>query len=244
MLLTTLLLTLLCSPSAKADTFRNSYISFNLPNQWGCDLHGGEWVCRPNNAGNASDAVIVFTAKIAGPLDNLAIYEQKLNSTRIITNNKGEQISSQIQVRARPIQINGQTWLDGHQFNSEVANYHTRYAATIKGKLAVLATFSAHRRAYPNYATEFYNSLLSLRVLSDGSKYFAGDPEITTLPTFPGGESTKRTLDPLVYPDRGPKSKKCTGIKCYMNRRNTIIALGALLLLTGLFLLFDRKNKK
>lgn len=244
MLLSTLLFSFLISAPAKADTFRNSYISFNLPNQWSCDLHGGEWVCRPNSAGSSSDAIIVFTAKIAGPLDSLAIYEQKLNSTRLITNAKGEQISSQIQVRARPIQINGQTWLDGHQFNSEVANYHTRYAATIKGKLAVLATFSAHRRVYPNYATEFYNSLLSLRVLSDGSNYFTGEPEITTLPTFPAGDTATRKLDPLVYPDRGPKAKKCIGIKCYMSRRNIIIAVGVALLLTGLFLLANRKNKK
>jgi hypothetical protein len=52
------------------------------------------------------------------------------------------------------------------QKNSEVPNYFTRYVATIKERIAILVTFSAHRDYYAKYSKDFYNAIMSLRVIA------------------------------------------------------------------------------
>ncbi len=49
---------------------------------------------------------------------------------------------------------------------SEIPHYYTRYLATVKGKIAVLVTFSAHKLHYTKYSSEFFRAIKSLRVIA------------------------------------------------------------------------------
>jgi len=48
-----------------------------------------------------------------------------------------------------------------------MASYLTRYLATIKERIAILVTFSAHQSHYTKYSNDFFNVILSLRVVAD-----------------------------------------------------------------------------
>jgi hypothetical protein len=49
---------------------------------------------------------------------------------------------------------------------SEVGPYFTRYLATIKDKIAILVTFSAHKEHYTKYSADFIKAVESLRVVA------------------------------------------------------------------------------
>jgi hypothetical protein len=50
------LIFLIASTSAHAVTFRNSYVSFELPNRWACVLEQTEYVCRAQTPGQEKQA--------------------------------------------------------------------------------------------------------------------------------------------------------------------------------------------
>lgn len=154
------------SHSASAKIFRNSYVSFELPPGWDCQLEGTEWVCRSTKADQAKESIIILTAKEAGPKDNLQAYETHLKTPRVINNSAGKPEPSKIiQVSQRT--INQQVWVDGMHLASEVPNYYTRYLATVKDRIAVLVTFSAHKNQYTKYSNDFFHAILSLHVVAD-----------------------------------------------------------------------------
>ena len=47
---------------------------------------------------------------------------------------------------------------------SEIPNYYTRYLAAVKGRVAVLVTFSAHKKYYTKYSGQFFEAIKTLRV--------------------------------------------------------------------------------
>lgn len=49
---------------------------------------------------------------------------------------------------------------------SEVTSYYTRYLATIKDRIAILVTFSAHQAHYTKYSKDFIRAIESLRVVA------------------------------------------------------------------------------
>lgn len=151
---------------ANAKTFRNAYIAFDLPQGWNCILEATEWVCRSQDPKSSKEAIIIFTAKEVGPTDTFPIYEQTLNTERTLTSKSGVPVKSQVTYKAKQVKINDHTWADGMQKSSEVPNYFTRYLATIKERIAILVTFSAHRDHYAKYSKDFYNAVMSLRVIA------------------------------------------------------------------------------
>lgn len=147
-----------------AGLFHNAYVSFELPDRWNCRVEETEWVCASQFA-DPREAIIVLTAKEVGPQDSLAAYEAHLKTPRTITTRKGAPLkSSVISVKSR--RINDFDWMDGFHENSEVPHYYTRYLATTKDKIAVLVTFSAHKRYYTKYSGDFFRSIQSLRVIA------------------------------------------------------------------------------
>ena len=149
-----------------AKLFRNAYVSFELPNKWDCNLENTEWVCRSAVTDQAKESIIILTAKEVGPSDSLQAYETHLKGIKSIPTKTGQMLQSQvIQVRNRT--INNHSWVDGMHLSSEVPNYYTRYLATVKDKIAVLVTFSAHKLHYTKYSNDFFNAILSLRVVAD-----------------------------------------------------------------------------
>jgi len=161
------LIAVLAPLGAQAKTFKNAYLSFDLPEKWNCSLEGTEWVCRTNDPGLA-EAIIVLTAKEVGPQDALPGYESHLRQPRMIISRTGSSVQSTV-YRTDRKRIFGHEWVDGWHFSGEVYNYYTRYLATTKEKIAVLITFSAHKLHYTKYSADFLRAIESLRVSSTGN---------------------------------------------------------------------------
>jgi hypothetical protein len=172
----TIFLLLALANFANAKTFRNAYIAFDLPEGWNCVLEATEWVCRSQDIKSSKEAIIIFTAKEVGPTDSFSIYEQTLNTERTLISKSGAPVKSQVTYKSKQVKINDHPWADGMQKSSEVPNYFTRYLATIKERIAILVTFSAHRDFYAKYSKDFYNAIMSLRVIA--SKGLLQRPDI------------------------------------------------------------------
>ncbi len=158
----------LLSFSVFAKIFQNSYVSFELPDNWGCELEGTEWVCVnkfSKKFNEKKDAVIILTAKEKGPSDTLEAYETHLKTPRKLVNSKAQNYVSELkQVKQRKIAL--QSWVDGLHLGSEVQNYYTRYLATTKGQIAILVTFTAHKEQYSKYANDFIRAIQSLKIIA------------------------------------------------------------------------------
>ncbi len=152
--------------SAQATVFRNAYVSFEMPDNWKCVLEQTEWVCRSEDAGQSKEAIIILTAKEVGPMDSLDAYSNHLNTPQQVTYRNTGTTTSRIVYPPKKWQINDQTWVDGLHLGSEVPSYFTRYLATIKNKIAVLVTFSAHRNKYTDYSSAFFKAVQSLKVIA------------------------------------------------------------------------------
>lgn len=154
--------------NSNAKVFRNAYISFEMPDTWKCVLEQTEWVCRSDPekfSKEAKEAIIILTAKEVGPTDSIQLYEQHLNSP-IQTNTKGSLGQSKIQYKSKQVTINDQVWIDGLHFGSEVNSYYTRYFATVKDRIAILVTFSAHQLYYAKYSQDFFKAIMSMKVIA------------------------------------------------------------------------------
>ena len=158
--------------STVAKKFATSYVSFDLLNNWHCHPEGTEWICKNKlNRKKASEAMIILTAKQKGPSDNLAIYMNHLKSPRTVkSSSRGGSFTSKV-FHAKQRQINRHMWVDGFHHGSEVPSYYTRYLVTIKGNLAILVTYSAHKDHYKKYASDFATSINSLRVMNVSSDF-------------------------------------------------------------------------
>lgn len=167
-----LMFVLLVCGTAHAKRFRNAYVSFELPPNWNCKLEGSEWVCENDFAGKTKEAIVILTAKEVGPTDTLAAYLAHLQTPRIITGRGGAPTKSQI-IHVKERMIGNQMWIDGMHLGSEVGPYFTRYLATIKDKISILVTFSAHKEHYTKYSGDFIKAVESLRVVA--SKDTLGD---------------------------------------------------------------------
>jgi hypothetical protein len=124
---------------ASAKHFENTYVGFDLPDDWSCKLEAYEWVCKPPPGLNGRvSMMVILTAKIVGKGDSPQLYIRHLEE---IGDRDGVIIDSP------PVdRLIGQTiWLDASLWNSELPNYKTRYLVRTEGRLGVLVTFSAHR---------------------------------------------------------------------------------------------------
>ena len=168
------------SSFASAKKFATDYVSFDLLNNWHCHPEGTEWICASKlNKKKASEAIIILTAKQKGPPDSLAQYANYLKMPRTIKTSKGGKFTSKV-FHAKQRRINQHTWIDGFHHGSEVPVYYTRYLATVKGGLAVLVTYSAHKDHYKKYASDFAASINSLRVLNVSPDFGKGGGSIGT----------------------------------------------------------------
>ncbi len=225
-----------------AKIFQNSYVSFELPGNWGCELEGTEWVCVNKFAkklNEKKEAVIILTAKEKGPSDSLQAYEAHLKSPRKLVNSKGKKYTSELkQVKQRKIAL--QTWVDGLHLGSEVENYYTRYLATTKGQIAMLVTFTAHKEHYSKYANDFIRAIQSLKIIA-ADEILAGssnglkrrEQDLYALPV--GGALGDSLGDEGMYEDDNTRS----------GGKTTKILIGLLLLAAGGFGFYLlNKNKK
>src|SRR5690606_2019872 len=126
---------------------------------------GTEWVCVSQFSQKSKEAIIILTAKEVGPTDTFQAYTAHLKTARTLPGPRGNPAQSKVyQVTQR--QISGHPWVDGMHMGSEVTSYYTRYLATIKDRIAILVTFSAHKAHYTKYSNDFLKAIQSLRVVT------------------------------------------------------------------------------
>lgn len=188
---------LLAPTLVQAKVFRNAYIAFEMPDDWNCNLEQTEWVCRSTKEPDLKEAIIILTAKEVGPTDSFPLYETHLNSPISAPTVAAQATKSKLIYKAKAVQINNQKWLDGLHLSSEVPNYFTRYLATIKGRIAVLVTFSAHQRYYSKYSTMFHNAIMSMNIIA--SNNLSSRPEMG--PIRPGNETIGSTINQAMPAD-------------------------------------------
>ncbi len=223
-----------------AKLFRNSYVSFELPVKWDCSLVDTEWVCRNTDIGQQRDkeAIIILTAKEVGPADSFQAYEAHLKAQKILPSSAGQAVRSQI-LNVTQRQINGHPWVDGMHLNSEVRDYYTRYLATVKDRIAVLVTFSAHKLHYSKYTSDFFRAIESLRVLST-----RGLMNSQTLGSVrPGSETLGANIQTALPADFGEDLPEEGSGGSGSGSTQMILAVAVLLGAIGAYLLL-KKNKK
>jgi hypothetical protein len=163
----------------EAKVFSNSYIRFQMPDQWGCRLENTAWICRhrvaqvcqrqpksgdcPQQIKRSREALVIFTAKETSNVDSLKAYLTHFQEPRPIKPSKGNQSQSQV-IHTKAVKIGRQNWVDSMHLSSELPNYYTRYLATIRGNVAVLVTLSAHKKYYTNYSSHFFKAIKTLEV--------------------------------------------------------------------------------
>lgn len=196
--------------TVESKPFRNSYISFDIPERWNCNIEQTEWVCRSDDSKESRESIIILTAKEVGPTDTYALYEGHLISPIVLKRPQGQASFSKPFKKPEYVQINGHKWLDGFHLESEIPNYFTRYLITIKDNISVLVTFSAHKDDYAKYSSDFAKTIQSLRVVAE--KGLAASAEHSIHPSggsiFTDGGSSSLLLPSEPYLEQNPKTKK------------------------------------
>lgn len=137
--LSSMVLVNLISAPAVAKRFENSYISFDVPDNWTCGKEDDDYVCSPPlDANGKKNMIAILTAKFAGPGDSPQLYKDHLQQL-------GTKQGVKVDVAPDDTLIGQFMWIDATLENTEIKNYSTRYLARTEGDIGVLVTFSAHR---------------------------------------------------------------------------------------------------
>jgi LPXTG-motif cell wall-anchored protein len=226
------------SMTSHAKLFQNSYVSFQLPQNWTCKVAGTEWVCRSSNNVQAKQAVIVLTAKEVGPNDNFAYYNQYLKTPKTPKHRDGTVATMSKVQHLKTVQIANHPWVDGLHLGSLLPNFYSRYLVTIKNKIAVLVTFSAKKEFYTQYSKAFFDAINSLRVtanFTDSKDRLKGPNEVLG------------NIDPGMDPDDDGSNANMgvDGMSGHKKKSNVWLYGVALMLAgAGAFFLLKRKKKK
>jgi hypothetical protein len=127
-------------------------------------MEGTEWVCSSQKPVDAKESIIILAAKEVGPQDTFANYENYLKAPKQLQSVNGKSLSQVKSMKTR--KINDHQWVDALHLGSEIPGYYTRYVATIKDRLAILVTFSAHQKYFTKYSNDFFKAVESLRVVA------------------------------------------------------------------------------
>lgn len=237
--LTFVLAAVLIAAPASAKRFHNAYVSFDLPPNWKCEREHTETVCTSRFSKNAKEAMIILTAKEVGPTDTFAVYLSHLKSPKTIVGKDGRPVQSKV-LHVRERNISNHQWIDGMHLGSEVTSYYTRYLATIKDRIAILVTFSAHKEHYTKYSKDFINAVQSLRVVAT-KDLLANRPNMALRKSgetigAPIGQVLPAQLDTGEYP---PEQSG------WLNRSTTqLLGLLLLALAIGIFVYMKMNSKK
>ncbi|MCB0408168.1 MAG: hypothetical protein KDD34_08195 [Bdellovibrionales bacterium] len=208
--------------------FTNEYLSFDLPeNQWACENLKKNWVCKPKNKEDSTQAAIIINAKVAGPEDTLAIYYNHLSQPKmLITQNSGTPKPSQVlQIKNRT--IGPQEWVESLHYASEVPGFYTLYLATRAGNLSILVTLSASKRSEQKFNPIFTSVIQSLRLNSNF---------IRQANTFSKSETENNELLELQL--QGDDNSSITRVE---KLKIALGAIGVLLILLIGYLIYQRK---
>jgi hypothetical protein len=160
--------TVLLAASAQAKVFKNSFLQFDLPDDWTCVLANTEWICNPMNKAATREAVLVIAAKAAGPEDNFESFQKNLSLPRTIQSRVGAEIESKV-LQVKPLKIQGQTWLEALHFGSEIEEFYTQYLVTVKEQLSILVSLSCQKAVFTKYSSLFSKIIPTFRIIANNS---------------------------------------------------------------------------
>lgn len=154
----------LAAPSAFALT--TAYVQFDHPDGWRCELSQGVWICQSTLEQDRKESVVLSIATMATEWDTLENYEEYLKQPRNIQDEDGKTITSKVTYTRRR-NINGTTWIDSLQHDSELPGFWARYVATVQNKLAILITYIVSDERYAQLAPQFEHMVASLKPNSE-----------------------------------------------------------------------------
>ena len=227
---------------ANAKLFQNSYVKFELPDNWQCNMEQTEWICKSADKTASREAIVILTAKEVGPLDTVTEYENYLKKPKVAVGAKGQSVTAQIkQIQRRTVK--NHEWVDGLLLGSEIPNFYTRYLATTKSRVAVLVTFTAHQRFYTKYSKDFFNAISSLEVL-------ASDALLNQRSLAPIGSDSSLlgyNVGGVIPQDMLNEADCIDGEDCLSTSSeddfaNTVLALVVLILAVSAYLVLSKKK--
>lgn len=231
---------LFVSWSAEAKNFRNAYVAFELPDTWNCTLEHTEWVCRSQNDKESKEAIIILTAKEVGPTDTLEAYLTHLGTAQQVAYKGAGTGVSRIIYPPKKVQINDHTWIDGLHLASEVPNYYTRYLATIKDRIAILVTFSAHKDHYTKYSQDFFKAVTSLRVIA--TKNLLATPSLGPI-RGNDGQTLGDTISNVIPGDMMGTEMENQGEGGMSKTKSLLLGLAGLLAAAGVYIFMKSRRR-
>lgn len=226
---------LLTSGGAEAKTFQNSYLAFEVPDDWNCLQEGVAWTCTPQKAIEAKEAVIVLAAKVAGPEDNLNSFLNYLKQPKKITTTVGTPMPSQV-MYAQNRTLAGIPWVQAQHFGSEIQEYYTLYLATVKDQLSILVSFSAERNQYQKYNPIFDKAMKTLKIVANQKLLFAKQAQTRSADVIGINIQPGQGLTDTMMPPPEEGAAKPRGSLYLM------IMIGALAAAAAVFFLSKRKK--
>jgi hypothetical protein len=138
--------------ASEAKQFKTEFISMTLPENWDCVQEEIDWVCQPDNLAQRSEAIVIVVVKAANETDDkFENYQKILEAPRDMRDLLGNPYKAEVKyVRFKDILQH--KWIDSLQAGSEIPGFFTRYAASIKGKISGLVTYSIAESVYPKWA--------------------------------------------------------------------------------------------
>ena len=232
------------SQSLHAQLFKNSYVSFEIPDTWKCKPFGTNWVCHDALQEKKVEALITSTAKIAGSLDTREQYLNYLKQEKTWYTNKKEQITSKKLTEAKEAFINKYPWVDSIHKNSEVKSYISRYVGTVcckdsSSKLGILIVLSAHEDHYTKYSSLFIKAINSLKVLDIGKAIV----KVRASEAMNEANDMAGYIDSLLTEEE-PLMDKEGFLGLNLSSESMALLILGLIALSTLFLLRRKKRKK
>ncbi|MGE4133021.1 MAG: hypothetical protein AB7F86_15375 [Bdellovibrionales bacterium] len=202
-----LTLILCLSFSAEAKLFQNSYVSFQVPDDWTCLQEGVAWTCSPLDQRKSKEVVIVLASKVAGPEDNLPAFHAYLNAPKKITTKVGTPMPSHV-MYSRERKLAGTDWIQAQHLGSEIQDFYTLYLATVKDSLAILVSFSSEKTKYKEYNAIFDSAMKSLKIVANQKLLFPKSKDGSSSPEVIGIQPPDMMGDGGLLPPPSAKRKR------------------------------------
>lgn len=132
---------LLFGDHAGAKVFATSYLQVEIPDAWDCSNIDRVWACQEKNPTHQRSAVLVITAKQAGPQDYLESLRAQLKSPQSITGTQRTAVTSKLEW-TKDLRIGEEPWVEFLHLNREIEGFYTYYLATVARGLTVIVSFS------------------------------------------------------------------------------------------------------
>jgi len=215
-------------------------LSFDEPPGWTCQLSQGVYLCEsPNEKERKNSLIMIFGAPMT-EFDSLDNYEAYLKKPKTILDDYKEPIQSKVTfVRKRD--INGFTWVDSLQQNSELSGYWTRYVATVQKPLAILVTYVVSNEKYVELTPGFERMVSSLKPESVTDFKFATSPKDLALPGTELGGILKSRLGKKTGPQTNLEPVELTQES---TTKTSLLLVGFLSLVAIIYIRLKKRKTK